>query len=175
MPAESLAGLTPETTQEFVRKVQPLLMNRCGNANCHGSAGKSDFRLLPVRLGASGHRIYSERNLSAVLALVNPGQPGQSPLLIEPLRPHGGQTEAILTGPRSEEQVELLRIWVAAAARDLSQQQTTPVPGAVVEASHETLPMADPCDSLLQKVLSEEREDRFDPGIFNRMMHPAGP
>ena len=33
----SLAGLSPESAREFVASIQPLLLNKCGNARCHGS------------------------------------------------------------------------------------------------------------------------------------------
>jgi hypothetical protein len=40
---ESLAGLSPEAAREYVVRVQPVLLNRCGNAGCHAPSAEQDF------------------------------------------------------------------------------------------------------------------------------------
>ncbi len=173
---ESLGGLAPETARDFVSKVQPLVMNRCGSAGCHGAAGSSSFRLMPVRLGSSGHRVYTERNLSAVLALVDHQQPAQSPLLLAANGERPDSHHTVPAGPRAADQFRLLQTWVQAAVRDREGPSGVPVasqasrdremsaPEPAVETSDE---------SLLEQVLQDARPDRFDPAVFNRMVHGA--
>ena len=73
--AEAVDGLSTSVTQDFVRKVQPLLMNKCGNVRCHGTAGGNDLRLVPVRLGMSGYRSVTSQNLHTILRYIDRKQP----------------------------------------------------------------------------------------------------
>lgn len=171
----SLDGLSPSVTKDFVRRVQPLVLNKCGNAACHGSPGPSDFRLTPVRLGMSGFRGLTDRNLSALLKLIDVQQPEASPLLVVPSGVHGGNG-SIWTGPRADDQLAELRDWVRRAAFD--QSQHVAVDGADVRQAGGKLPAGKSLpagsarrDPFLREILDEERPDPFDPAIFNRRMH----
>jgi hypothetical protein len=124
---QTVSGLSRETYQEYVRRVQPLLMNKCGNARCHGaSSARSDeagsahrFQFLPVRSGSRSHRQTSERNLAAVLQFINFDAPDQSPLLLtspESAKVHG----EIFRGSAGADQFRLLESWVSRAAREAS-------------------------------------------------------
>ncbi len=55
--ARSLAGLSRESAEDFVARIQPLLANKCGNARCHGTVSKSEFQLEPVPRRAGGLRL----------------------------------------------------------------------------------------------------------------------
>jgi hypothetical protein len=115
--ARSLAGLSPRMAQRFVAQIQPLLLNRCGNARCHGSATtKREFK-LEHRRGTGSHRRQIERNLGAVLRNLDLGRPGDSKLLSAGLGVHGGRT--IFNGPAGAKQFKLIRDWATTAATEL--------------------------------------------------------
>ena len=114
----SLAGLSPDTAREFVASIQPLLLNKCGNARCHGSAAKNDFKLTKLRSGSSNSRVVSERNLAAVLKDLQPG-PDNRTRLTEIVRgTHVGKT--IFNGRYGAVQMATLQSWMKTAAKELS-------------------------------------------------------
>ncbi len=114
----SLSGLSPDTAREFVASIQPLLLNKCGNARCHGSVAKNDFKLTRLRSGSSNSRVVSERNLAAVLEDLQPG-PNKRPRLLEIVRgTHVGIT--IFNGRYGAIQMETLQTWMITAAKELS-------------------------------------------------------
>ena len=109
--ARSLSGLDPKAAQQFVRTVQPILMNKCSNASCHGADVKNDFRLIRIRRGRGSHRVYVERNLATTLKFVDLKQPDKSPLLTKPQSSHGRTGRAIFFGSYAESQITALRDW----------------------------------------------------------------
>ncbi|MFM7059388.1 MAG: hypothetical protein ACKO2P_20950 [Planctomycetota bacterium] len=117
MSAQSLGGLTSENARSFVRRIQPLMSNRCGAAGCHGPGTTSDFRLSSIRSGSTP--LTAERNLAAVLAQVTPEAPLQSPLLQRADQLHGGMQEPAFRGRVGAQQRQMLREWVLAAVHDL--------------------------------------------------------
>lgn len=130
---ESLGGLSRETATTFTARVQPLLMNKCGNSACHGAASSSGFRLSAVRVGANGHRMHTERNLAEVLRLVDIHEPGLSPLLAVPQGRHGGAT-AIFSGPTGNEQLKSLRSFVKLVSQEkLKEEQELAARPSVVQ------------------------------------------
>ena len=114
---ESLGGLSKETATAFTARVQPLLMNKCGNASCHGAASRGEFKLHAIRFGSSGHRIYTERNLAEALRYIDIKDPALSPLIAVPQGSHGG-TAAIFHGPQSAEQLKTLRNFIKQVAHE---------------------------------------------------------
>ena len=115
----SLAGLSPESARYFVIKVQPILMNKCGNASCHGSMVANEFRLTRVGFRRRSHRIFAERNLSAVLKFVDLKTPDNSPLLRVPKGSHGRGGRVVFSGPQGKAQWRSLRDWVRTIAKEL--------------------------------------------------------
>lgn len=114
--AESLGGLSAETATTFTQRIQPLLINKCGNASCHGITTTSTqhsegFRLLSVRSGSNGHRLYTERNLAEVLRYVDLTEPSLSPLLTIPQDAHAGLSN-VFGGASGEMQARTLRTWI---------------------------------------------------------------
>ncbi len=116
--AESLGSLSRETAATFTARVQPILVNKCGNARCHGVVSENSFRLVHVRSNLNSHRLHTERNLAAVSPYLDLQRPGESQLLTVPQGNHGGGSVAIFGGPGGERQLEIIREWVYAAARD---------------------------------------------------------
>ncbi len=85
-----LRNLPTGTIAEFTHTIQPLLLNRCGGGSCHGPNAASEFRLLSAARGRTLPRRFTQRNLRAVAELLDPAQPGRSPLLKMSTTAHGG-------------------------------------------------------------------------------------
>lgn len=114
----SLSGLSPDTAREFVASIQPLLLNKCGNARCHGAASDNEFQLVRMRGGASNSRVVSEKNLAALLNHLQPGQDGQVAKLLVVIRgAHAGRT--IFNGRYGSVQMQTLQRWARVATREL--------------------------------------------------------
>jgi hypothetical protein len=105
--------------QTFVRDVQPLLLNYCTSAGCHGPRSETGLSLLRTRPGSFPTRRLNQRNLHAVLQWVDREQPEASPLLTAPTRAHGTAAAAIFTD-RQVAQYRMLVNWVARVSGDRS-------------------------------------------------------
>src|SRR5262249_20312220 len=123
---ESLGGLSNESATAFTQRIQPLLMNKCGNASCHGKSEPNDkrdgFRLNPVRLGTSSHRLYTERNLAEVLRYIDLEEPALSPLVTIPQGAHAG-TAGVFHGTSGNTQLKTLRAWTKTVAEEKQKQE----------------------------------------------------
>jgi hypothetical protein len=124
----SLSGLSPESAREFVASIQPLLLNKCGNARCHGPASKNGFQLTRTRSGASNSRVVSERNLAAVLNDLRPEQNGRARLLNVIRASHAGKT--IFHGRYGAGQMQTLQRWIKTVASELSFELASAEPTA---------------------------------------------
>ena len=155
------------TMEDFVRYIQPLLVNRCGAVRCHGSAGENAFLLLrPPSSSRSGRRI-TQLNLQATLTQIDREDPTRSPLLTTALRPHGTLDISPFAGRRAG-QYERLANWVHRVARD---------PDTVTPASLEQ-----PVDQAVEPVVSavytepvtESWADRPVGGVSDIRRHGRG-
>ncbi|MEE2843100.1 MAG: hypothetical protein VX761_01175 [Planctomycetota bacterium] len=82
--------------RQFIRSVQPLLLNRCALASCHGPSPKSGFVLFrTTSTRPIPHRV-SQRNLYNTLATLDLLQPENSSLLTAATTVHGGQKQPAL-------------------------------------------------------------------------------
>ena len=126
---ETLARELPTGTLErFTAVIQPMLVNRCGANNCHGSSGTADYRLLRLSLGTGATRRSTLRNLHATMRYVDRDEPAHSELLTMAARPHGGAGAAALPAGEAA-QAGLLRNWVQLAA----QSRSTPQPAKIAQ------------------------------------------
>ena len=189
--AEALGGLSRESAREFVLRVQPLLSNKCGNASCHGPRATNEFRLTRVVGTRFGSRVFSERNLAAVLKQIDLDRPADSPLLRVPRGEHGNVRRPVFDGRPAAAQIELLRRWVEAVARERRPRKTTstpaastPIPAAPTDATRadrpvprspspvpvpsppRPVPAAEPAPSPAAP--SGTSPDAFAPDVFNR-------
>ena len=114
---ESLGGLSRETATLFTSRIQPILLNKCGNASCHGPTATNGFRLSNARSGGNGSRQNSERNLAEALRYIDIDDVSQSQLLSLSSGGHGGRG-SIFTGPAASDQFKLLRSWALTVARE---------------------------------------------------------
>src|SRR5262245_20835067 len=191
--AVSLGGLSREQALQFARRIQPLLMNNCTAAGCHGRDSQNGFRLYKISPGKYANRHAAERNLAEVLDCVDVNKPRASRLLTAPRGKHGRRGRPVFAGPRGEEQFAELQKWVMAVAREESVRENDgandrrktsglPVsrsrtdraelaPGAA-PASGAALPAAEPFSPGAklpsQRPLPAGSGDPFDPAAFNR-------
>jgi hypothetical protein len=188
------AGLSRETHQEFIAHVQPLLINKCANAKCHGPAGSTRFTLIGTRLGSSNHRLASEKNLETLFSWIDATKPRQSPLLTKPGEPTKVHQQLFL-GERQHQQSLILENWVAQVVREkgkelgsaVSPADPSPIAGTfpgsqpVQLASEQrpeppmapapATPAAQGTPGFLDRIRRESQPDAFDPNLFNRQMH----
>ncbi len=121
IPAEDLErfckSLPDSTVEIFTHTIQPLLQNTCGNAACHGPRSPTAFRMLRAPANQAPSSRLTQRNLYAVLQMVNRETPTKSPLLTVPIRPHGPVSKAIFQPHDAVQYRELVR-WVMIACGD---------------------------------------------------------
>ncbi|MBI84654.1 MAG: hypothetical protein CMJ81_15790 [Planctomycetaceae bacterium] len=106
-----LEKLPPYTIERFTSSVQPLLINACGNAACHGERSRSRFQLIRPP-GRSAPRQFTLRNLHSTLLQVNREDPMSSSLLKYAPQSHGPLTRRVVTRQLSPQQYDVLRQWV---------------------------------------------------------------
>lgn len=184
---ESLGSLSRESAETFSARVQPLLINKCGNARCHGTAADNSFKLYHVSSGQNSHRLYTERNLAAVQAFLDLERPTESPLLTLPRGNHG-TVGTIFGGSAGAKQLEVLEIWVKKVALDRRGQdlepevlaqapQAKPIPTATPGTNARTssgsieLTSATIRSDLEHDEPPPPHRDPFDPARFNELMH----
>jgi hypothetical protein len=114
---ESLGGLSRGVAMQFTSKIQPLLLNKCGNATCHGGASNNGFRLISARIGGNGSRQTTERNLAESLKQLDLQDVAASPLLSVSTGGHGGKG-TIFAGPAGAEQLKLIKTWAKTVAEE---------------------------------------------------------
>ncbi len=159
LPPESTV-VSREAMRRFVRQIQPLLLNRCGNARCHGTGTDGSFALANVPRSTGGYRVSSQRNLKEVLAYIDVRRPEESPLLSWASRQHGNAPGRILGAPLSKAQLESLEAWVKSVAGQPSDAAHLPAE----DASGLDMSTA----SARSATAMSRRVDPFDPEEFNR-------
>jgi hypothetical protein len=177
----TMADLTAPTRAEYVRRVQPLILNKCGNVSCHGSKTETAFELLSVRPG--GSRTATHDNLGRIVERIDSATPAASRLLAAlATETH----QRVFVGKTGDVQLSVLREWVEDAAADLTGVTAEDAPKVVFAEGFaerirgeegaklqpvERPPVLQPTpkEALLDDVLRDERPDPFDPDAFNRL------
>jgi len=196
---ESLAELSRGSAHSFVTRIQPILLHSCGNARCHGTASQNGFRLKHVRIGRGSHRVFAERNLAATLRFIDVDQPEKSRLLTALKGAHGGSHRAIFHGNTGARQSAMLREWTLKTARERTRIAESDIlhrpfagtndanikpastklngdrSGATASDNQPDKEGRAEQEDLLEAVLREEREDKFDPDKFNRAVNGKRP
>ena len=111
-----IRGMPPGAVETFTQTIQPLLVNHCGAAGCHGPQSQGQFRLLRAPLNRPASRRLTQRNLQAVLPWVNREDPAASPLLTAPIHPHGTAAKAVF-GEGQVGQYQRMVDWVYLLAK----------------------------------------------------------
>lgn len=115
--SRSLAGLSRNLAQDFTRRIQPLMMNKCATSGCHGPSSTSGFQLQSAHHGSSA--TVAERNLAALLRQIDLTNPDQSPLLTMADEQHGQQSAPAFRGRAGALTRQNLRSWVMSVAEDI--------------------------------------------------------
>ncbi len=183
---KTLRALPPGSVERFTAVVQPILLNRCGNNQCHGPAAKSDFRLLRPAEGQTASRRFTQRNLYAALGQLNLADPEGSPLITLPQRQHGSALAPVFDKQTQNQLAELLA-WarltatkpaaapatIGPASATLSQPAAATA--AIPPAASRVDVMRPPLDARPASAAEPPRtftpRDRYDPEIFNRRFH----
>jgi hypothetical protein len=103
-------GLPAGCVETFTTLIQPVLLNHCSTAGCHGPQSETPLKLLRIPAGHTPSRRATQRNLYSVLGLVNREHPDESSLLVVPTKPHGNVRSAIFTS-RETNQYRQLVTW----------------------------------------------------------------
>ncbi len=164
-------ALPARSVETFTRSIQPLLVNTCGSAACHGPGSEAGFQLRRIPLGRPASRRTTQQNLHEVLQWIDCVEPGSSPLLARPAGPHGPAGSPVFAKSQAAQQTKLAA-WVyeltatgatvarstAAAAADRSggaiATGATAVPGLLAqpaEARPLTIPPLDTMSSPTPK------------------------
>ncbi len=106
-----IARLPKQQVEFFAKKVQPILVNRCASADCHGTHSSSRYQLAQPRL-YGGTTTF--KNMRATLKYVDPVDPAASELLVVPIRVHGGPRP--IFSKQTQMQYEILQAWVESVA-----------------------------------------------------------
>lgn len=180
----------------FSSRVQPTLMNAC--ARCHAADKNIPFRLF--RVTETNFRNALQNNLVSALAQIDMESPELSPLLSKAVSLHGGCNQPPLNG-RDSVAFQTMRAWVGqvlesnphlraqrnrsvARARQVPDDEPTPMPNEapVARAMPNNLPSVttEPLTQAAPVQVSRDPApavaaaplDPYDPGAFNKMMHP---
>ncbi|MFV0442813.1 MAG: hypothetical protein ACK5Q5_04490, partial [Planctomycetaceae bacterium] len=103
-PLPTSGHLSRERIAEFTRQIQPLLLNTCGSAACHGGQNAGHFHLRPT---ARVSRLDTDANLEAAMQQIDVARLEMSPLLTAPKRTDGLHDLAF-RGPKAEDQYQRL-------------------------------------------------------------------
>ncbi|MCX7671622.1 MAG: hypothetical protein N2439_16325 [Anaerolineae bacterium] len=120
-------GMPPKTVEIFAQTIQPMLVNNCSAAACHGQSVTNGFRLLRVPADSPPSRLLTQRNLHATLQWLDRDSPDASPLLTYATRAHGAARVPVFTD-RQMQQFRQLRDWCYRVAK---------ADAAVMQASYE--------------------------------------
>ncbi len=183
---ESLAGLSPELARQYVIRVQPLLLNRCGNAACHGPASGQEFQITHVRRSMNRQTM---QNLDNVLGFVDMSAPEESRLLKTLAGTHGRNRRPIFYGSAGEQNLETLKDWIAQVAKEQNAEskgkpvlnkyarldQDLEPDETLIRGAPEAPKPTEPAERteqqkerLLNSILENKQPDAFDPAEFNR-------
>jgi hypothetical protein len=172
------------SVEMFAQSVQPLLVNHCSMAGCHGPQSETNLRLYRMPTNKTATRRITQRNLYSVLSYMDRTAPLNSRLLTESTRPHGTAKHAIF----SEHEVGQYKRLVDWANVLAQQSAAEPAPVTLFDSP---LPRtsSNPPDELSQEAkrarplaaaqrgqnvkrgapgTSDRPADPLDPEVFNR-------
>ncbi|NQT11706.1 MAG: hypothetical protein HQ582_03085 [Planctomycetes bacterium] len=138
-------GMPPRSMETFTQAVQPLLMNHCSTAGCHGPEAENRFRLFRTPAGRHPSRRLTQRNLHSTLEWIDRSDPGASKLLLAPVRPHGSAQDAIFAEQQVDQYKQIVD-WVYYVASQnepvdtVSHQQPTGESARQADALHTAAP-----------------------------------
>lgn len=118
----AVAAMHPQIAAHFSRRIQPILMNRCSQAACHGAQSKNNLRIVePYR--AAYDRVTAE-NLESVLGQVSSDSQTLAPLLRLATTAHGMQRQAAIAVTETS-LLQELSTWVRFVQNPVATAQAT--------------------------------------------------
>lgn len=111
-----IRGMPDHTVETFTNTIQPLLMNNCATAGCHGPRSSGKLRLTRLPLTGPVGRRLTQRNLYSVWQTIDQADFAGSTLLTRPVERHGTAKAAIFSGRETAQYRQLLG-WVREATR----------------------------------------------------------
>ena len=136
---ELAAQLDPQAIEQFTRQIQPILVNGCGAANCHGSEVGGQFQLNRDWVRNMANRRSTLRNLRSTLELVDRDNPAASRLLVVPAAAHANLNGPVFRGRREPLQDRLSDWAYLASGVELEAEDASefgPLDRAVVPAGY---------------------------------------
>jgi hypothetical protein len=120
-----VGGMPAGAVETFTQTIQPVLVNNCGAAACHGPGTESRYRLLRPGWGKPASRRLTQRNLHSTLEWVDRDDPSASPLLTAPLEAHGSADGAIFKAHEAD-QYQRIVDWVYQVAQKNHPPRSVP-------------------------------------------------
>jgi hypothetical protein len=166
----SILDPSVEAQTQFVRSIQPMLIQNCATGGCHHTGSSLQMQLDRWALEGNGNPELIRRNLDAVLAQINAEDPPSSAVLVRARQSHGGGQYG-RSKPLSTYQAAILLEWLNEAA-GLEPEE----PGGETAVEQPAAPGAE--SSVAPPSAAAIRfkpRDAFDPEIFNRRMAAKAP
>ncbi len=172
-------SLPAGTVELFTSSIQPLLQNSCGNAACHGPRSTTAFRMLRAPANQKPSSRLTQRNLYAVLQMVNRENPTSSPLLTVPIRPHGPVDKPLFKQHDAAQYRELVR-WVLLACGNGAKPQPATVqlkPPALMVPPLDATPLekSKPADNPVKQTAAVEEVRPTQPKQPERLERAVDP
>lgn len=166
-------SLPARSVETFTTTIQPMLLNRCSNAGCHGPQSSNSLRLLRISAAKLSSRRSTQRNLHSALTMVDRAKPDESKLLVAPTKPHGNAKEAIFTS-RELWQYKQLVDWVhgVAASQPPAQPATLEEPASSLLQAVES---ATATEATIKPAESDSASESPSPSRAVSISHPRGP
>jgi hypothetical protein len=167
-------GLPGHAIETFTSTIQPLLVNNCTTTGCHGPRSSGKLRLLRLSLAGPANRRLTQRNLHSVWQVIDVNQPAASPLLTQPIRPHGKAKAPVFSGNQAAQYRQLVA-WVYQATQQrrpqvLEDDAEAPLPVALLpptkkkKAKKPTSAAAHSSDAPLDEPPATGEPDENEPG-----------
>ena len=159
-----IQGMPPGTVESFTQSIQPLLLNYCAAAACHGPHTENHFRLLRIQASQPPSRRVTQRNLQATLEWIDRSNPAGSRLLDAASHPHGRAKNAVFTDHQAAQYQRLLA-WVCQVARQSPPEQLAgDAPAAVSRESRSESLRGEPAGAGKPAAGDTETRRRQPPG-----------
>jgi hypothetical protein len=107
--------MPPGAVEAFTNVIQPMLLNHCSTASCHGPTSSTSLRLMRIASNRTQSRRATQRNLHSVLSVIDNQHPDASLLLTMPIRPHGTSRAAVFSSKQTFQYKQLVD-WAYAVA-----------------------------------------------------------
>lgn len=174
--------LPPEKTEpvfsrvvvaKFSSRVQPVMMNRCALAQCHGHAADNKFALRKVPGIKQQPRAITQHNLALVATYLDSDTPADTKLLKKATTIHGDSKSKLLV--LTEKQRAVVENWIVSAIKERVHSAEVESPNALANEHYEPKSLTPPqinANHAIQPVgfrkPAPEIKDPFDPAIFNQ-------